>query len=72
LFLVALRNIAEAHGGMLRLSKKTKLSRPNLYRMLSQNGHPEIQSLCKVLEAFSLNLRIAAKNTPSKNFFKAA
>jgi len=62
-FLVALRNVAEAHGGMLMLSKKAKLNRPNLYRMLSKTGRPEIYSLHKILKAFGLTLNIA----PDKN-----
>ena len=66
LFLVALRNVAEAHGGMLQLSKRTKLSRPNLYRMLSKNGQPEIQSLYKVLDAFGLTLQVSPKKPPAK------
>lgn len=58
LFLVALRNVTEAHGGMLALSKKAKLSRPNLYRMLSKTGRPEIQSIHKILKSFGLSLSI--------------
>ena len=61
MFLVALRHVAEANGGMLYLSKKTKLSRPNLYRMLSKKGKPEIYSLYKVLEAFRLTLSVSPK-----------
>lgn len=59
MFLLALRNVAEANGGILKLSRKTRLSRPNLYRMLSKTGHPEIQSLYKVLEAFGLTLSVS-------------
>ena len=61
MFLVALRNVAEANGGMLYLSRKTKLSRPNLYRMLSKTGKPEIYSLYKVLEAFGLTFSVSPK-----------
>ena len=61
MFLVALRNVVEAQGGMLHLSRKIKMSRTNLYKMLSKNGHPEIQSLHKVLEAFGLSLSVSVK-----------
>jgi len=71
MFLVALRNVAEAHGGMMRLSRKTRLSRPNLYRMLSLKGHPEVQSLHKILEAFGLTLRVSPKKG-KRNFKRAA
>ena len=61
MFLIALRNVAEARGGMLRLSRRIKMSRANLYKMFSRNGHPEIQSLHKVLRAFGLSLAVSAK-----------
>ena len=74
MFLVALRNVAEAHGGMVRLSKKTRMSRSNLYKMLSKKGHPEIQSLFKVLEAFGFSLAVSIKGKDRKRsiFRKAA
>lgn len=63
LFLLALRNVAEAHGGLLKLSQKTKLNRVNLYRMLSRQGNPEINSLAKLLDAMGFRLAIEAKST---------
>jgi len=73
LFLVALRNVAEAHGGMLALSKKAKLSRPNLYRMLSKTGRPEIQSIHRILKSFGLALSIEPeKNKDIQHTRKAA
>ena len=63
MLLVALRNVADANGGMLNLSRKTKLSRPNLYRMLSKTGKPEIYSLTKVLGAFGLTILISPKGS---------
>jgi probable addiction module antidote protein len=58
LFLVALKDIALAHGGVTALAKKTKLSRPSLYRMLSGDGNPELSSLEKLLAAFGLRISI--------------
>ena len=57
-FLLALRNVAEAHGGMGVLAEKSHLSRENLYRMLSQQGNPEIKSLYALLQAMGLRLAI--------------
>ena len=45
LFLLALRNVTEAQGGVARLAEKTKLNRESLYRMLSERGNPEFKSL---------------------------
>ena len=58
-FLVALRNIVQAKGGILKLSRSTKLSRPNLYRMMSERGNPEIMTLNKVLNAMGLRLSVS-------------
>lgn len=57
-FLLALKDIASAHGGVTALAKKTKLSRPSLHRMLSANGNPELGSLEKLLKAFGLRLSV--------------
>ncbi len=55
LFLVALRNVAEAHG-ITRLAKKTKLNREYLYTMLSKKGNPRYQSLIRLLQAMGIRL----------------
>ena len=60
-FLLALRDVTEALGGMNSLSKKTKLNRVNLYRMLSKRGNPQLQSLCVLLEALGFKLSVAVK-----------
>ncbi len=62
LFLAALKNVAEARGGMAKLSHTTKLSRPNLYRVFSKTGNPEIQTLTNILDIFGLRLAVAAKS----------
>ena len=61
LFLLALRNVAEANGGMAALAEKTNLSRESLYRMLSNRGNPEIKSLLSLLHAMGLRLAVEAE-----------
>lgn len=58
LFLLALRNVAEANGGLSRLSKKTRLNRENLYRMLSKKGNPGIYSLNVILKELGLKIAV--------------
>ena len=70
IFLLALREVAEAQGGFLKLSNETRLDRSNLYKMLSKKGHTEIQTLEKVLAAFGLEFRVSLKS--SHNLKKAA
>jgi len=62
-FLLALRNVSEALGGMTKLSRKTKLSRVNLYRMLSKKGNPEFSSLEGILKALGLRLAVEVRQS---------
>ena len=67
LFLLALRNVAEARGGMTALSQKSKLNRESLYRMLSKNGNPEIKSILTLLHAMGLKLSIEPQTHRAKS-----
>jgi probable addiction module antidote protein len=59
-FLLALRNVVEANGGMAAIAEKADLSRESLYRMLSWRGNPEIKSLLSLLRVMGLKLSIEA------------
>jgi probable addiction module antidote protein len=61
LFLLALRNVAEAQGGMAQLAEKTKLNRESLYKMLSERGNPELRSLEALLHALGLRLAVTVE-----------
>jgi probable addiction module antidote protein len=58
-FLVALRKYVQANGGMTQCAERAHLSREALYRMLSENGNPEVRSLRAILNAGGLTLTIA-------------
>jgi len=57
-FLVALKDIAEAHGGISKLAHATELNRESLYRTLSLRGNPSFHSLIAILQACNLDLSI--------------
>ncbi len=57
-FLVALRDVAEAHGGIRELAKKTHLNREHLFRMLSKSGNPHLHSLRQLVGAVGLKLTL--------------
>jgi probable addiction module antidote protein len=59
-FLLALRDVAEARGGMRALSRDAHLNRESLYRMLSKSGNPSLGSLASVLNACGLRLAVQA------------
>lgn len=61
LFLVALRNVAEAWG-FSHLANISDLDRSGIYKMLSQKGNPRISSLKSLLDSMGLRLAIALKN----------
>ncbi len=54
-FLLALKDVAKAFG-ISRISSETNLNRENLYRMLSENGNPQISSLIALLRAVGVRL----------------
>ena len=66
-FLLALRNVAEAHGGMASVAEKARLNRENLYRMLSEKGNPEIKSVLCLLRCMGLKLTIEPKGKRAKS-----
>lgn len=39
-FLLGLRDVVEAQGGVARLAELSKLNRESLYRLVSRNGNP--------------------------------
>ncbi|MFN7095999.1 MAG: DNA-binding protein [Gammaproteobacteria bacterium] len=58
IFLLALRNVVEAHGGVGHLAKQTKLNRQNLYQVLSKKGNPRLNTLGILLKSLGLQLSI--------------
>lgn len=54
----ALRNVAEARGGVARIAEKTGLNREALYRTLSKRGNPQLKSLAAILDATGLRLSV--------------
>lgn len=64
-FLLALRDVAEAQGGLTRLSRVSNLSREHLYDMLSKQGNPEFLGLDALLDALGFKLSVEPKK-PSK------
>ena len=60
-FLLALRDVARAQGGVARLADATNLNREHLYRMLSENGNPALRSLEALLDALGFRLAVTLK-----------
>ena len=58
-FLVALRKVSQANGGLTKLAGKTRIGRQSLYRMFSHGGNPTVSSLLTVLAGLGLSLTVS-------------
>lgn len=58
--LIALRQIAEAQGGMAKVAKAAGIERESLYRALSKKGNPRLSTLLAVVKAMGLSLTVEA------------
>ena len=60
-FLLGIRDVAEANGGLRALSGETALNRENLYDMLSKEGNPRLSSLSTILDKLGMEFAIKPK-----------
>lgn len=61
-FLKALRNVAEAQGGVGALAQRTGLNREHLYRALSKRGNPQLDTVGKILHGLGFRLSVSPLN----------
>ncbi|GGY10264.1 DNA-binding prophage protein [Litchfieldella qijiaojingensis] len=54
-FLMALRHVVEAQGGMAAVAERAKLSRESLYRALSPKGNPTLKTMTAVIKATGIH-----------------
>lgn len=58
LLLLALKNVAEAQGNISKLAKRSKIRRESIYKMLSDEGNPYLQSFTSLIHAMGFNIRL--------------
>jgi probable addiction module antidote protein len=56
--MLALRQLAQAQGGVAKVARKAKLTREATYKKLSKSGNPELRSLTAVLRATGLRIAV--------------
>ncbi len=61
--LIALRYVAEAHGGVAAVAEKAHLNRQATYKALSAAGNPTVNTLLAILDAVGLSLTFAPAQT---------
>ena len=59
--LLALREVAKAKGGIAALAREAQVSRESLYRTLSVDGNPKLETLSALLNALGLRLSVTAR-----------
>lgn len=57
--LLALRDVAEAYGGLATVAQEAGITREALYRALSPSGNPTLKTLLAVLHAVGMRLSVA-------------
>lgn len=57
-FLLALRTVAQAQGGIAELARKSSISRQHLYRALSEKGNPTFETLMAIFKALGLRFTV--------------
>jgi probable addiction module antidote protein len=65
-FLLALRRVADAQGGLTHLADETGLNRQHLYDALSKRGNPRLDTLSRIFKGLGYRLRVdlAATTAP--------
>jgi len=60
--LLALRDVAEAYGGLGAVAAQAGISREALYRSLSPKGNPTLKTLLAVLKSVGMRLSVEPEN----------
>jgi len=57
-FLIALKDVVEAGGGVGKLAGRVGLKRPSLYKILSKRGNPTLATLQEILKPLGLRVSV--------------
>lgn len=57
-FLIALKDVVEAAGGVGNLARQVGLQRPSLYKILSKHGNPTLATLQEILKPLGLRISV--------------
>ncbi len=65
-FLLALKHVQQAYGGMAKLAAKTNKSRASLYKTLSAKGNPYFKTIQHILSTINLDLIVVHRKLNSR------
>jgi probable addiction module antidote protein len=60
-FFLALKDVAEAQGGLSHLAQQTNLNRSNLYGILSGQNKPKLDTVDTILNGLGFKLQVVPK-----------
>ena len=61
-FLIALKHVLIALGGMTKAADRTKMNRVSLYKMLSKNGNPGFENIMRLLHTAGIRFQVVSKS----------
>jgi len=56
--MLALRSLSKAFGGVQEIARQAEVNAHTLYRTLSEQGNPELKTLCEILKAMGMRLAV--------------
>ena len=65
-FFHALREVAEAHGGLAAIARKTRVSRSTLNKTFFEDENPDFCSMSAMLQALGLRLTVAPETCAAR------
>ena len=57
-FLIALKDVVDASGGVGELAGHVRIKRPSLYKILSKHGNPTLDTLQEILKPLGLGVSV--------------
>lgn len=64
-FLIALKDVVDALGGVSKIAKELDLHRVSIHHILSEKGNPSLKSLDAILD--KVGLRLVVEERPQEN-----
>jgi probable addiction module antidote protein len=65
--LLAMRDVAEAQGGIGKLAKRTAISREHLYDVLASKHNPRLDNWLDILSALGFRVRLEQQKAPAEH-----
>ena len=65
--LLAMRDVAEAQGGIGKLAKRTAISREHLYDVLASKHNPGLDNWLDIIYALGFRVRLEQQKTPAEH-----